>query len=75
MLSPMVLSRLGLDFHAQQNLDLRPTEKVTTIVMHNDALHQQEATWGIKPEWFKRMLVNAQAETVAIKKPLPHLCL
>jgi putative SOS response-associated peptidase YedK len=68
MLGQRVSNRLGLDFPVQENLDLRPTEKIATLVMHNDTPDQQAATWGIQPAWSKRMLINAQAETVAEKK-------
>jgi putative SOS response-associated peptidase YedK len=68
MLGQRVSNRLGLDFPVQQNLDLRPTETVATLVMHNDTLYQQAATWGIQPAWSKTLLINAQAETVAEKK-------
>jgi putative SOS response-associated peptidase YedK len=68
MLSQRVSNSLGIDFRAQLNLDLRPTEQVGTLVMHNERLYQQEASWGIQPAWSKGMLINAQAETVASKK-------
>jgi putative SOS response-associated peptidase YedK len=68
MLSKRVSNSLGIDFRAQLNLDLRPTEQVATLVMHNESLYQQEASWGIQPAWSKGMLINAQAETVASKK-------
>jgi putative SOS response-associated peptidase YedK len=72
MLSQRVSNSLGIDFRALLNLDLRPTEPVATLVMHNEALYQQDASWGIQPTWSKRMLINAQAETVASRKPLPQ---
>lgn len=80
MLGLTVSNRLGLDFPVQQNLDLRPTEKIATLVMHNDTLDQQAATWGIQPAWSKTLLINAQAETVAEKKTFAsafahHRCL
>jgi putative SOS response-associated peptidase YedK len=68
MLSERVSNSLGIDFNAQLNLNLRPTEEVATLVMHNEKLYQQAAIWGIQPGWSKKMLINAQAETVANKK-------
>jgi hypothetical protein len=34
MLSQRISKSLGIDFNAQLNLDLRPTEQVATLVMH-----------------------------------------
>jgi len=30
-------------------------------------MHQLDTTWGIKPQWSKKLLINAQSETVAVK--------
>ncbi|MCH2160094.1 MAG: SOS response-associated peptidase [Oleiphilaceae bacterium] len=62
----MLSEALGVEFHPKTNNDLRPTQTVSTIAA-NGSLHQLDTTWGIKPSWAKRILINAQAETVAEK--------
>ncbi|QRH02128.1 SOS response-associated peptidase [Shewanella litorisediminis] len=59
---------LGLDFHTSDNVDLRPTQAVATVVHQQGSLKQLDTTWGIKPAWAKNILINAQAETV-MQKP------
>jgi len=59
---------LGIDFSTTTNIDLSPTQWVASIVMRDDKIQQLNTTWGIKPEWSKKLLINAQAETVALKK-------
>ena len=65
-LTKMVSEALGIKFQTDTNHDLCPTQRVSTVAC-NGALHQLETTWGIKPQWSKKLLVNAQAETVATK--------
>jgi len=43
-----------------------------TLNRHNNSqtlplLQQQNFNWGIKPNWAKRLLINAQSETVTVK--------
>ena len=59
---------LGIDFSTTTNIDLRPTQQASTIIMQNGNIQQLNSSWGIKPEWSKKILINAQAETVATKK-------
>lgn len=67
-----VQDMLGLNFHTETNIDLRPTQTVATIslqkVQSQGKLQQLDCSWGIKPEWATRLLINAQAETVREKK-------
>ncbi|BFL83924.1 hypothetical protein LFREDSHE_23740 [Shewanella baltica] len=73
-LANTVSLQLGVPFNPQTNLDLRPTEQVSVIMMSYNQLQQLDCTWGIKPAWSKKLLINAQAETVREKKSLlPHL--
>jgi putative SOS response-associated peptidase YedK len=58
---------LGIKLNIQTNLDLRPTDKLASIVESNGTLVQQDCTWGIKPNWSKSLLINAKSETVAEK--------
>ncbi|MDG5899450.1 SOS response-associated peptidase [Shewanella xiamenensis] len=68
VLADRVSAQFGIPYHPQTNLDLRPTEPVTVIGLVNDQLASINCTWGIKPNWSKYLLINAQAETVREKK-------
>ncbi|MFV7785074.1 SOS response-associated peptidase [Shewanella marisflavi] len=63
-----VSGQLGIKFHCESNSDLRPSQKVATIAYQDQGLQQVDASWGIKPDWAKRLLINAQAETVRQKR-------
>ncbi len=52
-------------FSIDRNPDIRPSTQVPLI---GPALDPVTATWGIQPAWAKRLLINAQGETVATKK-------
>jgi len=65
-LSKAVSSSLNIGFQAVANNDLCPTQVVSTVAF-NDGMHQLDTTWGIKPQWSKRLLINAQSETVTVK--------
>ena len=68
---------LGLDWDTETNHDLRPTQLVSVLTPeHRQAL----VPWGIQPTWAKKLLINAQGETVAEKKTFKrafneHRCL
>lgn len=66
-LSHMINNLLGIEFSTQTNLDVRPSETVDVIVGQYGELLSQPLKWGIQPEWAKRMIINAQSETVATK--------
>jgi len=64
-----LLGELGLEFHTPTNTDLRPTQRVDTLMLGADSgLHQVETRWGIQPQWAKRILINAQAESAHEKR-------
>jgi putative SOS response-associated peptidase YedK len=67
-LANTVSLQLGVPFNPQTNLDLRPTEQVSVVIMADSQLQQLDCSWGIKPAWSKKLLINAQAETVREKK-------
>lgn len=54
-----------IEFHTQDNLDLRPSQVVDVI---DSDLGQLKSRWGIKPAWAKHLILNAQSETVDRKK-------
>lgn len=63
----LVTEQLGLAFHAATNQDLRPTQEVQVVSAAGAEMQQLTTHWGIQPNWAKRLLINAQAETVASK--------
>jgi len=66
-ISISVSELIGLEFTPVENRDLRPTQKVSTITSIDNRIQQLDTSWGIKPSWSKKLLINAQAETVAEK--------
>ncbi|MBY8300496.1 SOS response-associated peptidase [Vibrio fluvialis] len=63
----IVCEKLGINFKTTTNTDLRPMQDVSVVGVQNSELVQLDLPWGIKPEWAKRVIINAQAETVAVK--------
>ncbi|WP_194756659.1 SOS response-associated peptidase [Aliidiomarina indica] len=66
-LSVLVSEQLGLDFQVSTNRDLRPTQQVKVIASNDGHLYSRSTEWGIQPAWAKRILINAQAESVMTK--------
>jgi putative SOS response-associated peptidase YedK len=66
-LSQLVCDTLGVHFDSQSNPNLCPSETVSTIVQPEQQPLQVDMQWGIQPAWSKRLLINAQSETVATK--------
>jgi len=62
----VVSDLFNLSFDAATNLDLCPSQTVATIVQQEN-LQQINASWGIKPAWSKKLIINAQSETATIK--------
>lgn len=65
-LSALVSEALGMPFHTHSNSDLRPTQTLAAVIADNTQtqMRQQAMRWGIHPSWAKKILINAQAETV-----------
>ena len=64
-----VLANLGIDLPIDDNDDLRPTQSIGVIHSSSaEPLVGHMGRWGIQPSWAKRIIINAQAETVAEKK-------
>ena len=59
--------QLHLDFSTVDNHDLRPTQRVDTLMATAKGLRQITTHWGIQPRWSKRLLINAKIETAAEK--------
>ncbi|GLX80502.1 DUF159 family protein [Thalassotalea insulae] len=78
-LTKIVSDILGIKFSTSSNNNLCPTQQVSTVAKEN-GYFQVNATWGIKPDWSKSLLINAQSETVHKKSTfknsfLNHRCL
>lgn len=65
-LNQLVSDMLGLSFNAKTNTDLCPSQQVATLC-YNQQVLQQNANWGIQPDWSKKLLINAKVETVTTK--------
>lgn len=66
-LCQIVCEQLGLNFTTATNPDLRPTQMIACVSHQKGQLTQSNLSWGIKPDWAKRIIINAQAETVSHK--------
>lgn len=63
--SQIVSEQLGLAFSTKPNSDLRPTDVIDCVVASpNGELFQIPLRWGIKPSWSKKVIINAQSESV-----------
>ncbi len=63
----IVSEQLGIRFKAQTNTDLRPAQIVSTVGIQHGELKQLDLPWGIQPDWANQLIINAKAETVAVK--------
>lgn len=66
-LTQYLREQLNLDFHTVDNHDLRPTQRVDTLMSTPSGLHQVTTHWGIQPSWATRIIINAKIETAAEK--------
>lgn len=66
-LTPMVSELFNTPFSVDTNDNLSPSQSVATIINNQSKYHQVNALWGIKPNWSKKLIINAQAESVATK--------
>lgn len=66
-ITPIVSELFNTSFSAETNNNLSPSQSVSTIVKGSSSYSQVNALWGIKPNWSKKLIINAQSETVASK--------
>ncbi len=66
-LAEAVSAALGLRFFAKTNSNLCPSQQVSVVGRTDYSMHQFELLWGVKPSWANRVIINAQAESVASK--------
>jgi len=71
------LSAQHLDFHPRYNI--APTQSVPVVSEVEGCRTLSLMRWGLRPHWSKHLLINARAETLAVKpsfRPLlPKRCL
>lgn len=60
--------KLNVSVELPVNDDIRPSESVVGLLLAEGKLVSQPMHWGIQPEWARRPLINAQAETAASKR-------
>ncbi|MGP8305615.1 SOS response-associated peptidase [Vibrio sp. YIC-376] len=63
----IVSEQLGISFVTETNRDLRPSQIVSTVGAQHGELKQLDLPWGIQPDWANHLIINAKAETVAVK--------
>lgn len=66
-LTPIVSELFNMHYSVKTNNNLSPSQLVATVTNADSNYNQVNALWGIKPKWSKKLIINAQAETVAIK--------
>ena len=63
-ITPWAKEILNIVLDVESNLNVSPSQEV---VGFDENLKPMKYKWGIKPQWAKRLIINAQAETVASK--------
>lgn len=64
----IVLDILGIRFVTVTNTDLRPTDQVACMGCIDGRIQQINLRWGIRRPWSKKLLINAQIESITEKK-------
>lgn len=68
-LAKLTSELLGIEFSTQSNNNVCPSELINTVsIDDSNSLAQVNANWGIKPSWAKKLIINAQSESVYEKK-------
>ena len=62
-----ITGNFDTSFQSSTNIDLRPSQTVSTIIKANNSIQQLNTSWGIKPGWSKKLIINARSETAASK--------
>jgi putative SOS response-associated peptidase YedK len=64
---PIVSELFNTHYKVKTNVNLCPSQSVATIVNSGANYQQVNALWGIKPSWSKKLIINAQSETISTK--------
>ncbi len=62
------MAELGMLLYPMDNPDLRPTQEAMSLYWGNESLSQSVMTWCIKPQWAKKLLINAKSKTITEKR-------
>ena len=71
-ISPIVSELFNTPYNVSSNNNFSPSQIAATITTANQGYQQINAAWGIKPSWSKKLLINAQSETIATKQTFKH---
>jgi len=63
----MVSKLFDTQFSVATNNNFSPSQLASTVTTSENGYQQINANWGIKPRWSKKLIINAQSETVAAK--------
>ncbi|MCJ8320773.1 MAG: SOS response-associated peptidase [Colwellia sp.] len=66
-ITPIVSMLFDTQFSVVTNENFSPSQSASTITTSENGFQQVNANWGIKPNWSKKLIINAQSETVAAK--------
>jgi len=66
-IAPIVSKLFDTQFTVETNTNFSPSQLASTIIADERGYQQMNANWGIKPNWSKKLIINAQSETVANK--------
>lgn len=66
-IAPIVSQLFDTRFSVETNTNFSPSQSASTITTDTHGYQQVSAHWGIKPNWSKKLIINAQSETVNSK--------
>ena len=66
-IAPIFSNLFDTHFEVMTNSNFSPSEFAATITTAESGYQQINAAWGIKPNWSKKLIINAQSETVQTK--------
>lgn len=62
-----VEEEFNISFQCDADSNICPSMLLPTIINTKQGLQQFNGAWGIKPNWSKKLLINAKSETATIK--------
>jgi putative SOS response-associated peptidase YedK len=66
-IAPIVSNLFNTSFEVMTNPNFSPSQYAATVTTAQSGYQQINAAWGIKPNWSKKLIINAQSETVITK--------
>lgn len=71
-MNTLVSALFNTPFNTDSNSNFSPGQSAATIHATDHGFEQHDALWGIKPNWSKKRIINAQSESVAFKPTFQH---